>query len=155
MMNSSPAHILTQTRVLTSFHVAKKVTQEEIEAFSRKHKKRGKKEQEIGNMLREKILGEIHTALITGTIPGLIAPQEIHRHSGLDRAIVEKMPDLNRLVMVVTQKMVERKYDKMSMCYVINSMVNLLGLSEKDFEKFHQQRSRDDDNTENGADSTP
>jgi hypothetical protein len=33
----------------------------------------------------------------------------------------------------------------MSLCYFINSMVNILGLQETDFEKFHRQNNNDDD----------
>jgi hypothetical protein len=149
MMNSSPAHILTQTRVLTSFHVAKKITQEELDLFFKQNKKKGRKEQEIGDMMREKIMDEIHDALIERKIPGLLSPNE----GGMGQMVSEKIPDLNRIITVVTQKMIEKKYDKMSMCYIINSMVNLLGLSERDFEKFHQQRLKDDDNTEDGPDA--
>lgn len=144
-MNSSPAHILTETGVLTAFQVAKKVTRDEINKFISKQRKAGKKDEQISKLLKEKILREVQDALVTGKIPGLLAPVNVDSKEGLDPKVVLNMGDLNRLIMVITSKMVERQYDKMSMCYVINSMVNLLGLTEKDFEKFHRNRSKSDD----------
>ena len=61
------------------------------------------------------------------------------------------MPEMNRLIMIVGHKLAEKKYDKMSLCYFINSLVNLLGLTESDFEKFHRQNSGEtDDDDEDG-----
>ena len=31
------------------------------------------------------------------------------------------------------------------MCYFINSLVNILGLSEEDFTKYHRENNKDDD----------
>jgi len=96
-------------------------------------------------MLHAKILNDIQDALIKNEIPGLIGSQEIAKQLGLDQSVVDKVPELNRLVMLLAHKLAEKKYDKMSLCYFINSLVNGLGLTERDFEKFHRNNREDED----------
>ena len=148
---NQPIHILNQLGVLTSFSVAKKVTEDDIHKYFSKSKRSGKNEEQLGRMLQEKILSEINEAVQNNQIPGLISPQELAASLGIDKQIVEKIPELNRLIMVLAHKMMEKKYDKMSLCYFINSLVNVLGLSEKDFTKFHRQNNKDD-NDDDGDD---
>lgn len=137
---------------MSSFSVAKKVTEDDIQEYFEKQKKAGKSERQIGNLLRDKILKEIENAVDNNKIPGLLSPQEVAKGMGLDKRVIEKMPELNRLVLVIVQKMAEKNYDKMSMCYFINSVVNLLGLTETDFEKFHEQNSGNDDDDDDDGD---
>ena len=62
-MINQPIHILNQMGVITSFSVAKKVTEEDIHKFFSHQKKVGKKESEIEKMLRDRILSEIQEAI--------------------------------------------------------------------------------------------
>lgn len=140
-----PIHILNQTGVLASFSVAKKITEEDIQKYFAKQKKTGKPEAEIGDMLHEKILDDIQEAITNNKIPGLISSQELAKQLGLDQSVIDKMPELNRLVMIIAHKLAEKKYDKMSLCYFVNSIVNLLKLSERDFDRFHRETNEDDD----------
>lgn len=142
---TKPIHILNQTGVLASFSVAKKITEEDIQKYFTKQKKSGKNEKEIGEMLHEKILNDIQEALMQNKIPGLIGSQEIAKQAGFDQSVVDKVPELNRLVMLLAHKLTEKQYDKMSLCYFINSLVNVLSLSERDFQKFHQHNREDED----------
>lgn len=151
-MNPQPIHILDQMGVIISFSVAKKVIEDDIQKFFAKSKKAGKSETEIEKMINEKILGEIQDAIMKQQIPGLLSPQDLIREMGLSKKIVDNMPELNRLIMVIAHKLSEKKYDKMSLCYLINSLVNLLGLQEADFEKFHRQNNKDDDDDDDGDD---
>ena len=139
--------------VITAFSVAKKITEEDIHKFFNRSKKRGKSEVEIEKMLKKKIVDDIQEAIVEHKIPGLISPEDIARQMGLCETIVANLPELNRLIVVITHKLLEKKYDKMSLCYMINSLVNLLGLSEGDFEKFHRQNSNDDDDGEDYKDA--
>lgn len=142
-MTDQPIHILNQMGVITSFSVAKKVTEEDINKFFVKGKKAGKTEREIENLLKERIVKEIHDAIMTQKIPGLLTAQDLAKEIGLSKSVVDNMPELNRLIMVIAHKLSEKKYDKMSLCYLVNSIVNLLGLTEQDFEKFHRHNSKD------------
>jgi len=138
--------------VLTSFSVAKKVTEDDIQKYFSKNKRTGKSEQQIGKMLQDKILSEIHEAMQSGQIPGLISPQELAATLGIEKQIVARIPEIHRLIMVLAQKMAEKKYDKMSLCYFINSLVNVLGLTEEDFTKFHRQNSKQEDDDDDDKD---
>lgn len=130
--------------VITSFSVAKKVAEEDITKFFSKGKKAGKSVDEMNKLLRDKVLTEIQDAVESRKIPGLLAPEELAKQLGIQQAVINNMPELNRLIMIVGHKLAEKKYDKMSLCYFINSLVNLLGLTESDFEKFHRQNSSPD-----------
>jgi len=142
---NTPIHILNQLGVLSSFSVAKKVTEDEVKKYFSKHKRNGKSDKQIGDMLREKIVSEIHEAIQNNQIPGLLTEQDVAAKMGLNATTVARLPELNRLITIVAQKILEKKYDKMSMCYFINSLVNILGLDEDDFEKFHRENNKNDD----------
>lgn len=140
-----PIHILNQLGVMTSFSVAKKVTEEDMEKYFVKHKKEGRSEEEISAMLHNKILHDIQDAIRNNEIPGLISVKEMAQQYGLKPSIMERIPELNKLGMILAQKLSEKNYDKMSLCYFINYLVNVLGLTEQDFEKFHRQKDDKDD----------
>ena len=135
-----PTHILTQMGVLTSFSVAKKITEEDVEAFFKKYRKSGKTEEEIGIILREKIFEEIRIAMESKSIPGLLNPLTI-LNSKMGDMQHKNIVEINRLMSIVSQKLIEKKYDKFSLCYFINALVNSLGLTEKDFTSFHRKIS--------------
>jgi hypothetical protein len=136
-----PIHILNQMGVMISFSVAKKVTEEDLNKYFSKQKRSGKSEAQLTEMLQDKILCEIHSAIENNEIPGLITLQDFAKNLGMDKKVIEKIPELNRLIMVIAQKVADKKYDKMSLCFFINSLVNMLGLTEEDFTKFHRQNN--------------
>jgi len=144
----NPVHILNQMGVITSFSVAKKVSEDDIHKFFLKGKKSGKSTEELNNILRNRVLTEIEEAVTHRKIPGLLSPEELAKEMGVQQHVINNMPELNRLIMIVGHKLTEKKYDKMSLCYFINSLVNLLGLTEQDFEKFHRQNSNGEDDGE-------
>ena len=131
--------------IMASFSVAKKINESEVRAYFDKQKKSGKKDEEIGTLLQNKIIKEIADAISKDKVPGLISVEEIAKQHGISKKVVSNMPELNRLIMIITHKISEKNYDKMSLCYFINSLVNLLSLTEEDFEKFHAENSDDDD----------
>jgi hypothetical protein len=147
-MNNS-IHILNQMGVLTSFNVAKRITEKEINKYCAKHRKSGKSERQIKEMLKEKILSDISHALQSNEIPGLISDDKIPENFKIDKEVLQRMPELNRLIMIIATKISEKQYDTMSLCYFINSLVNVLGLSEDDFTKFHRQNGPVDEETDN------
>jgi hypothetical protein len=145
MMNQQPIHILNQMGVIPSFSLATKVTEHDVTKLYNKERRAGKTQAEIEEFLRNKIIDEIQNALAKQQIPGLLNPQEIAEEAGLSKKIVRNIPELNRLVMVVAHKLIEKKFDKMSMCYLINGLVNMIGLTESDFEKFHRQNNKNNE----------
>lgn len=154
-----PIHILNQLGVLTSFSVAKKITEDDINKYFAKHKKKGRTNSQIGQMLKDKIVSDIQSAIEQNKIPGLVSQQEIAESMGIDKNVIAKIPEINKIILILSQKLSEKKYDKMTLCYFINSLVNVMNLTEKDFTKFHQQNKNnddddeyDDDNDESGND---
>ena len=142
--------------VIISFAVAKKISEQEISKFFAKGKKDGKSVKELNNIIRDKVIGEIEEAITNRKIPGLLSPEELAKEMGIQQNIIANMPELNRLIMLIGHKLSEKKYDKMSLCYVINSLVNLLGLTEDDFEKFHRQNNgKEDDEMDDENDDDP
>lgn len=140
---TQPIHILTQAGVLNSFSITKKVTENYVQAFYNKHKKSGKSDEQIGELLKKKIYKEIQRDVINLRIPGLlslmnnISPQNKQEAS-------KQVVSVNKIVSEISKAIIKKKYDKLLLCYLVNSLVNLLGLTEEDFEKFHQQVSSDD-----------
>lgn len=133
---------------MTSFSVAKKIREEEINRYFSKHRKSGKTDRQIGAMMKEKILSDINGALDKKEVPGIISMDEAANSMGIDKESAQKITELNRLIMVIAHKISEKKCDKMALCYFINSLVNVLGLSEEDFTKFHRQNGSVNDNPE-------
>jgi len=129
--------------VITSFAVAKKISEDELTKFFNKGKKEGKSIAELNNIIRKKVVGEIEEAVLTRKIPGLLSTEDVAKEMGINQSVVADMPEINRLIMVVGHKLAEKKYNKMSLCYFINTLVNFLGLTENDFENFHKQNNPD------------
>lgn len=143
---NTPIHILNQLGVLTSFSVAKKITEEDINKYFSKHRKKGRSNSQIGQMLRDKIVSDIQNAIKQNKIPGLVSQQEMAESMGIDKTVITKIPEINKLILILSQKLAEKKYNKMTLCYFINSLVNVMNLTEDDFTKFHQQSKNNDDN---------
>ena len=132
-------HIINQMGVMSSFSVAKKITEKDISKYFSKHKRAGKSEKQIGEMLRAQIISDINDAVEKNEIPGIISVDGLPNNMGIDKEIVKNIPELNRLIVIIAHKISDKNYDKMSLCYFINSLVNMLGLGEEDFNKFHKK----------------
>lgn len=149
-MTNKPIHVLNEMGVITSFSVAKKITEEDIQQFFSEGKKKKKTNSELEKQLREKIVKDIEEAIFNKQIPGLITPQDMAKELNLNENVIANLPELNRLIMVIAHKLSDKNFDKMSLCYFINSLVNIMGLSEDDFEKFHDEMSPEDGDEEDG-----
>ena len=151
---NQPIHILGQMGVMTSFSVSKKITETDVCKYLSKQKNSGKCQEEINNMLKHHILTEMQDEIQNNNIPGLLSPLEIVKTVGVNQKIDERIPELNRLLMIMVHKMAEKKYNKMSLCYFINCLVNMLGVTQDDFAKFHFQNNKDDDDDDDDDDES-
>lgn len=110
---------------------------------------RGKSDDEVLDLVKTRIMMEIMDATRKGTLPGIIL-----ENSQKKIIPVQSVTALNRMVEVLSQKMKQKRFDKMSLCYFINYLVGSLGLTEEDFEEFHRKMrdarndSDDDDDAE-------
>jgi len=143
-MGEQPLHILTKEGILASFSVSKQITEEEINGMMKDAKNKTKDEDEILELLKTNIMKEIVEATQTGVLPGIIL--ENVKNQLLP---VKSLESLNRMVEVLSTKMKQKKFDKLSLCYFINYLVGSLNLKEEDFEEFHRRikevRGDDDD----------
>jgi hypothetical protein len=132
-------HILTRLKILTSFSIAQRVTEKEIANFYKKHSSQGKSDFEIGELLKYSVLKEVKTALDNNKIPGLISHNEDLVTPNANDPVNKNIDVLNKLVAIIANKLNSKNFDKVSLCYCINTLVNLLGLTEEDFDEFHQK----------------
>ena len=139
-----PIHFLNKFGVMTSFSIAKKITEEDINNFFVKNRKSGKTDKEIGKLLQASILDDIQKAIKQNKIPGVVGAEELAKDLGMSKEFIQNMPELNRLISLISGKLIEKKYDKMSLCYFINHLVSFLNLTEKDFQNFHKKNKEND-----------
>jgi len=142
-MDGKPNHILAKSGILASFSISKKVTEQEIDSMLQSAKNKGKNEAEVAEIVKAKIMKEIIDATQKGTLPGIII--ENFKNPVIP---IQSIESLNRMVMVVSQKMKDKKFDKMSLCYFVNYLVGSLGLTEEDFEEFHRRIKESQDENE-------
>lgn len=144
-MQQEPIHILTKMGVLQSFSIAKKITQSDIDEMVKVVEKEKKSENEVVELVKAKILGDILDASKNGKLPGLILPSP-----NKNQIPVQNLEFLNRMVLLLTDKFKSKKIDRFSLCYFVNYLVGSLGLSEEDFEDFHRRvhESQQDDGEE-------
>jgi hypothetical protein len=137
-MNNQPMHILNKMGVLRSFSIALRVTDQYISDYFKKNKKTGRTKGEIEKLFIKKVEKDIMSAMENYTIPGLLKEEFDNKNtSNLPGDVVSNLPTINKLIVNITHKIMGLNFDKMTLCYIVNSLVNLLNLTEEDFEKFH------------------
>lgn len=129
--------------VLKTFSIAKRISDADIIALTEKYNKMKNKNIPITEYMKRAIAKSMQDAFENRTVPGLIfadfvPTQEDH----------EKMIALTQFSSLVAKKLVEKKIGKFYQCFVVNSIVNMLGLSDKDFDEFHRQFSKFEDDDE-------
>lgn len=146
---SAPNHILAQEGILTSFTIAKKVTVKEVSRLREQFTKDNLTVDQVNRLLQNAIVKETKKAIESNTIPGLIA-SEISTSPDEKKRIME----FTYFASVISKKIVEKNINKYHSCFIINAIVNMIGLNEKDFENFHRKFSKyknedpDDSDTE-------
>ena len=137
-MNNQPMHILNKMGVLRSFSIALRVTDQYISDYFKKNKKTGRTKGEIEKLFIKKVEKDIMSAMEDCSIPGLLKDEFDNKNtSNLPGDVVSNLPTINKLIVNITHKIMGLNFDKMTLCYIVNSLVNLLNLTEEDFEKFH------------------
>lgn len=140
-------HVLSKEGILTTFSIAKRVSLKSVKNLRKKAKKGNFNSKKFQDLLRKSIMKETQKALMDRKIPGLI-------FSGQNVSDEEKkkMMELTYFASVIAKKVNEKKIDKYHACYIINAIVNMLGLDEKAFDDFHrkfsQSKNDDDENNE-------
>jgi hypothetical protein len=136
-------HILAKEGVLTSFSIAKRVPSEEIKKLRSKISVDFVDDEQIDRELTKVILEKTKKSLDFDKIPGLLMKSVLK-----EEAQTKRFAELTFFASLIAKKMKDKKIDKNSSCYIINAIVNMLDLTEKDFDEFHENFSdpgEDDD----------
>ena len=148
---NQPSHILNKLGILSSFSIARRISEEDIQKFFVKHIKKGKTTEEVHKLFLEKIESDILEAIETGTIPGIINENRPDLNN-ISSQLAAKLPAINKLIVFIAHRIMCMKFDKMSMCYIIDTLVNLLNLTDDDFQTYHglnNGEDGDDDDDDN------
>ena len=135
MDNNELTHLLSSMGVLASFSIAKIISKEEISKITNKIKKSQKeKNPDKIKKLVEKALIESTKENVENEIPpGLIFPK-------INEKKLKNQMELAAISHSLASKFVERKLTKLQVCFIINFIVNVLEITELDFETFHRSQ---------------
>ncbi len=150
-------HVLSKEGILTTFSIAKRITAKDIRKISQKLKrsKSHANSEELQDLLKEKIIKDTQKNLDINKIPGLII------QGADDEEEKKRIMELTYFASMIAKKLSEKNIDKYYSCYIINAIVNMLGLTEENFNEFHKkfskfkngdEKSTDGDNESSGLD---
>lgn len=139
-------HILAKEGILTTFSIAKKVAAVDIKKLRDKLKSSKLDADKLQELLRTTVLKDTQKAIESHKIPGLII-------DGIEESEEKKrIMELTYFASVIAKKLSEKKIGKYHSCYIINAIVNMLTLTEDDFDEFHRKFSKFKEGN-NGEDS--
>lgn len=136
-MTHAANHILSKEGILTTFSIAKRVPLKELHRLQKKIKSEKGLGPKVQKLLREKMMKETKQAFLEKKIPGLMVPDQ-----NVPDEEKKIMMELTYFASVVAKKIDEKKIDKFHSCYIINAIVNILRLTESDFDEFHRKFSK-------------
>ena len=146
-------HILAKEGILTTFSIAKRVSAKDIKKLQKKLKDSKVDAEKLQEMLKSAILKETEKAIKSKNIPGLIVEGGIENEQ--DPEEQKKIMELTYFASIISKKLADKKIDKYHSCYIINAIINMLGLTGEDFDEFHRKFSKfKNENTDEGGEPT-
>lgn len=130
-------HILSKEGILTSFSIAKKVTVKDIKKLRDTLKNSKMDAKKLQDALRKAVIKGAKETVDAQKIPGLLL-DGIFAENEEKKRIME----LTYFASIIAKKLAEKKVGKYHSCYIINAIVNMLGLTEEDFDDFHKKFSK-------------
>lgn len=129
----SVEHILRKEGILVSFSMSKKLSPKELKYLENRIKKQGDK---AARQIKSSIQKELEQKLQDNKIPGAILPFDKNNLEEHGRLLQHSF-----FSNLIAKKILEKKVDKYYMCFIVTTLVNLLGLSQSDFADFHKKFS--------------
>lgn len=129
-------HILAKEGILTTFSIAKKISAKDIKRLRNKLKNSKANAKKFQDLLKSEVIKETQQILRTQNIPGLIV-DDIN-----DVEEQKKIMELTYFASIISKKLADKKITKYHSCYIINAIVNMLGLTGEDFDEFHKKFSK-------------
>jgi hypothetical protein len=134
MNTHSPKHLITELGVLKTFSIGKRLSADKINAYKSKIKKITKTKKEADLLLKQVIQKDAQKMAESDVVPGIVVDKTSDKRLEAEKKLVE----LTYFASIINKKVSEKKMEKFDKCYLINVLVNMLGLSEEDFDNFHQ-----------------
>lgn len=143
--------------ILDTFNISKKVSNTDITKLKNKMIGDCSTRFELQELLKEELINETDKYLQTHYIPGLLTPNKGPNRPNNQSSRPTQKP--KKRINVKSEKFVrvkfnaenlaktlnENKLDKEEMLFFVISLVNMLELSEDDFDTFHKKMESDDD----------
>ena len=152
-MTQSPKHLILELGVLKSISIGKRPSADKVRNYKEKIKKVTKSKKEAEELLRQVIKKDIQKIIDPASVPGMIVDIPSTKRQASEKQLI----DLTYFASIVSKKATEKSLKKFDLCYLINVLVNMLGLSENDFEKFHRKfnefKTGEVDSPEDGDDT--
>lgn len=133
-MQSSPKHLITELGVLRSCSIAKKISAERVRTYKRRIKKLAKSKEEAEELLQKVVLRDAQKEIDPSDVPGMIVEVKSNKRQSVEK----KLMDLTYFSSIVSKKANEKELSTFDKCYIVNVLVNMLKLSEEDFDNFHR-----------------
>lgn len=133
-MNTSPKHLITELGVLKSLSIGKRLSPDKVRDYKSKIKKITKTKEEAESLLNKVILKDAEKTMDTSEVPGMVIEKPSQKRQNTEKRLI----DLTYFASIISKKVTEKKLGKFDRCYLINVLVNMLGLSEEDFDVFHR-----------------
>ncbi len=130
-------HILSKEGILTSFSIAKKVTVKDVKKLREGLKNSKMDAKKLQEALRNAVIKGARDTVDAQKIPGLLL-DGIFAENEEKKRIME----LTYFASIIAKKLSEKRIGKYHSCYIINAIVNMLGLTEDDFDEFHKRFSK-------------
>lgn len=147
-MSHSINHILAKEGILTTFSIAKRISVKDVQSLQKKIKGKKDTEENFKKLLRDRVMMETQKALVERKIPGVLTPEGNEIISEEEK---KKLMELTYLASVIAKKLGEKNIDKYHTCYIINAIINMIGLTESDFDEFHRKFSKNKDDGQDGG----
>jgi len=141
------SHILAKEGILTTFSIAKKVTAKDVKKLRDKLKIAKMDSDKLKELLRNAVIQEAQAGIDAHKIPGLIIDGSEENEEK------KRIMELTYFASVIAKKLSEKNIGKYYSCYIINAIVNVLGLTEEDFDEFHKKFSEFRDGLGNNDES--
>jgi len=149
-MTSSSKHILAQEGILTSFSIAKRITERDFSKLKKKLNSKTINDKEFQVLLKKSVKEETKKAIEENSIPGFICNGSDLRTDEERKRIME----FTYFATIIAKKINDKNISKYHSCYIINALVNLLRLNENDFDEFHNRFSEYRGDSDEESDNT-
>jgi hypothetical protein len=129
------SHLLSTLGVLVNFTIAKNVSKKEVSEERKRLKKIHKKEdpETIEKILID-YLTKKHSSNSGILPPGMVVNKKFLQKEKLDKLYL----DLYAKAEEIQSKLNNKNLTKHQLCFIFNTLINMLNLTEEDFLQFHR-----------------